>query len=638
MKTQLSSVDLLFLSRELKGLERTRFDKAYQIGRREFKLDFRGKGGAKELIVAPHFIALTSFKYETPKKPSGLAMRLRKELSGGIVESVGQHGFERIVEFGIKGKRLIIELFSKGNLILVDESGKIIALLERQEWKARKLKLGETYLYPPPTVDVPKLGKAEFIQRFKGGVEGGRDIVRFLAGDLGLGGTFAEEVCARGGVEKESTSESDAAKSYSIVSKLLKHPIDAKIVFDGDKKVDATPFGFKTYARAKTEQYPSFNEALDKYFTGLKIEETKRGAVASKESERLRAIIKKQKDSLKKLESEIEENKAAGDLIYKEFQAIESLLASTKDGKKHWIKALREAGVSDFKEKEKRFKFKDVWLSMDKSVPENANVYYEKSKKAKSRLAGATAALRESKAKLAGTEAKKERTEERIVSKFAEKKKGRHAWYDKFRWFISSDGFLVVGGKDATTNEILIKKHLEPKDLVFHSSVHGAPFFIIKNPEGKKIPKETREQTAQAGAAYSSAWKAGWGAADMYAIKPDQVSKKAQSGEYLSKGAFMIRGEREWFKGAVLEVAIGFNVDVDRGEVEVIGGPVAAVEANAKYVQKVGVGNKKSGDLAREIKAAVLRKTNKEDGQAIKKLDLGEIQKWIPAGKGMLVR
>ncbi|MBN2517483.1 MAG: hypothetical protein JXB14_01420, partial [Candidatus Altiarchaeota archaeon] len=78
----------------------------------------------------------------------------------------------------------------------------------------------------------------------------------------------------------------------------------------------------------------------------------------------------------------------------------------------------------------------------------------------------------------------------------------------------------------------------------------------------------------------------------------------------------------------------GFRIDEDG--VEVSGGPVNAVRKNSKYSLEVGVGNKKSGELAREMKANILRKTGKEDGQRIKEVDLGEIQRWIPAGKGEL--
>lgn len=46
-------------------------------------------------------------------------------------------------------------------------------------------------------------------------------------------------------------------------------------------------------------------------------------------------------------------------------------------------------------------------------------------------------------------------------------------WFEKFRWFVSSDGFLVIGGRDAGTNEMVVKKHMEPQDIYLHSDIHG---------------------------------------------------------------------------------------------------------------------------------------------------------------------
>ena len=54
-------------------------------------------------------------------------------------------------------------------------------------------------------------------------------------------------------------------------------------------------------------------------------------------------------------------------------------------------------------------------------------------------------------------------------------------WYERYRWFITTDGLLVIGGRDASSNSALIRKHLTEHDIVFHAEVHGSPFFIIKN-------------------------------------------------------------------------------------------------------------------------------------------------------------
>lgn len=278
-------------------------------------------------------------------------------------------------------------------------------------------------------------------------------------------------------------------------------------------------------------------------------------------------------------------------------------------------------------------------LDLRKTPQKNANFYYQKVKKAKRKIEGAKKALAETleKIKRLKSVAEKEPMEEE-KSKIQSKKRKERKWYEKFRYFFSSDNFLVIGGKDATSNEVIIKKYLEKDDLVFHADITGAPFFVIKNPDKEKVvPELTLKETAQAAASYSKAWKLGLGSCDVYFIRKEQVSKKAPSGEYLGKGAFMISGKKEWFRNTELKVGIGFKMESGR-TVEVIGGPVSAIKAKYKYFSIIKPGQKKSKDLAKEIKRDILRKTNKKDGGLIKKeVSLEEIQKWIPGGKGMVV-
>jgi len=272
----------------------------------------------------------------------------------------------------------------------------------------------------------------------------------------------------------------------------------------------------------------------------------------------------------------------------------------------------------------------DVELDLKEKAAENAREYYKKAKKAREKVKGAVKALEETKLRM-------EKLDERsIVEKEVVKKKTlkERKWFDKFHWFESSDGFLVVGGRDAVTNEILIKKHLENSDVVFHADVQGAPFFVIKNSENKTIPERTLRETAEAAASYSSSWKKGLGSCDVYYVKPEQVSKKAESGEYIPKGGFMVRGNKNWFRNTELKMAIGFILgDV----IEVVGGPISAVEAKTKYYVKVGVGDLKSKELSLEIKREVQRRTSKEDGIRIKNISLDEVQKHVPNGKSSIL-
>ncbi|MFW6231298.1 MAG: NFACT RNA binding domain-containing protein, partial [Nanoarchaeota archaeon] len=144
-------------------------------------------------------------------------------------------------------------------------------------------------------------------------------------------------------------------------------------------------------------------------------------------------------------------------------------------------------------------------------------------------------------------------------------------WFEKFRWFFTSKQKLVIGGKDATTNEMIIKKHTEPHDLVFHTDMAGSPFMVIKS-EGNPIDDIEKEETAEFLACFSKAWKAGIGSIEVFYVNPDQVTKEAQSGEYLSKGSFMIKGKTNYLH-AVLKMAI--TVIDDR----VYAGPLNAIRS-----------------------------------------------------------
>ncbi len=197
-----------------------------------------------------------------------------------------------------------------------------------------------------------------------------------------------------------------------------------------------------------------------------------------------------------------------------------------------------------------------VKLFLNRNVNENANFYFEKAKKLKAKLPGLEKALVITKKEIADFESKKE---EYIVKKEKEEKLKIHKkkeWYDKFRWTLTSGGYLFVIGKDAGTNEILIKKHMEENDLVFHTQAAGSPFGLLKNGKDKVGASEILECAEFLGC-FSSSWKAGFGSAEVFWVLPEQVSKKAESGEYISRGSFMVRGNKNILKNVNLRICLG---------------------------------------------------------------------------------
>ncbi|MEG3056904.1 MAG: NFACT RNA binding domain-containing protein [Methanoculleus sp.] len=217
-------------------------------------------------------------------------------------------------------------------------------------------------------------------------------------------------------------------------------------------------------------------------------------------------------------------------------------------------------------------------IYVHETIEQNIGRYYDQIKKFKKKKTGALAAMER-------MIPAKARRRERLIPQ-------KKRWYHRFRWFITSDGVLVIGGRDASQNEELVKRYMEGGDLFIHADVHGGSVVIVKG------ATERLHEAAQFAASYSNAWKAGHFSADVYAARPDQVSKTAESGEYVARGSFVVRGERQYFRNVPVGVAIGLQV---APEVAVIGGPPDAVAGRAKVWVTLQPGQYEPNDIARKV-------------------------------------
>jgi len=254
-----------------------------------------------------------------------------------------------------------------------------------------------------------------------------------------------------------------------------------------------------------------------------------------------------------------------------------------------------------------------ITLFTEKSLEQNAALYFEKAKKIAKKIEGAKHALKENKKKILELEKKrgKEIEKKQELRKAATRKK---EWYEKFRWFISSEGFLCIGGRDATSNEVVIKKHTESNDLVFHTDMAGSPFFVIKT-EGKTPGESTLKEVADATVTFSRAWKLGLSNSPVFWVTPEQVSKKTQSGEFMGKGAFMIYGKANYVENQ-LSLAMGVTDDG-----KIVSGPISAIKKNTSSWVEVQPGDEKASTIAKTL----LHK--------LKAGTLDEIIRALPAGE-----
>jgi len=237
----------------------------------------------------------------------------------------------------------------------------------------------------------------------------------------------------------------------------------------------------------------------------------------------------------------------------------------------------------------------EIELDLRKTVDENAIDYFERAKGVRKKIAGLEKYIAIAEKKRAEDESKKEKivVQEKKVLK----------WFQKFRWFFSSDGFLIVGGRDAQGNEEIVKKKMKKNDVYFHADVFGAPHCIIVAPEsvksGEFLPLQSSlVEAAQFAATFSKAWEEGRPIADVYSVKPEQVSKSAKSGESMGTGAFMIYGERNWFRKTSLSCAIGYYPQFNC----LMSGPLTAVKKNCKFFFELKQGKKSKDETAKELK------------------------------------
>ena len=230
-----------------------------------------------------------------------------------------------------------------------------------------------------------------------------------------------------------------------------------------------------------------------------------------------------------------------------------------------------------------------IELDITKTVQQNAERYFESSKKAKRKAHGAREAVERM-----STEGVRERDTPTPRAHQAAKR-----WFMEYRWHVTETGVLCVGGRSAETNERLVKKYTNKNDRIFHTDVQGSPFYIART-RGKELSNEERQGIVNACASFSRAWKYGLTTVEVFEVGPEQVSKRARAGEYISTGSFMVYGERTYHNGALELFATLVSIDDDSrimvsGErleesfARIIPGRISPSQAARELAQRTGV-------------------------------------------------
>jgi predicted ribosome quality control (RQC) complex YloA/Tae2 family protein len=680
-KKEFTSFDIAAAISELKGLiAESRVNNIYQLDEKTliFKLHKINLPPIRLVVEAGRRLHSTVYAQESPATPPAFCMSLRKYLRGAWVVGIDQYEFERIVTVSFKTKegllKLVIELFGEGNVILTNEKNMIWQALFFKRMRDRNILRNEALVVPPPSGKNPfKVSLPELEEALKNAGEA--EVVRTTARLLGIGGVYAEEVLLRANVDKAKPCKNLTAVEIkgifdvlqSLLSKVSAGNFEPRIILDEDGGFsDVVPFELKRYEGFKTQVYSSFNQALDEFYLRVTTAESALASVdvdkLKKEAERLKRMVVEQEKSIHEDEAKAERDKLIGDTIYAHFnelQTFQDKLLNANMAGKDWNTLINEALTA-----KKTGSIPEVYLEsfdgrnlalnlcMDNlqfsinlrhSLFDNANEYYERGKRAKQKSAGALSALEDSKKKLAKIEKELSAAEElkslkpaEIMEALSKRKVEREnkEWYEKFRWFTSSDGFLVVAGKDTVSNEVLVKKYTAQEDAVFHAEISGAPFVVVKA-EGKTISEQTLHEAGEFAASFSRAWRENAGSADVYWVKQDQLSKSGPSGESVPHGAFAVVGKRNWTRSVPLKVAVGVIVNE---ETCFVGGPIDAVKAKTKTYVVLAPGDSTGKELLQQILKSLMLKLPKEQREKTGKTSIEQIREFVPYTKGMITQ
>lgn len=213
-------------------------------------------------------------------------------------------------------------------------------------------------------------------------------------------------------------------------------------------------------------------------------------------------------------------------------------------------------------------------------------------------------------------------------------------WFERYRWFHSLDNTLIVAGKSQRNNETILKRYTKPADIVLHAEIPESPVAVVKNEKQQQLPAEAIYEAAVLVATYSSAWRDRIEAEkiSVFYVKPEQVSLISRPASKFSEINF--DGEKKIL--AKIEPRLSIGIKEARNEdgsfaAKLIFGPPTAVRRQTQFIVTLVPGERTAEELAPEIKKLLMQKVSPEIYASTEAIDISEIKKIIPFGKGELV-
>jgi len=581
------------------------------------------------MMISTSGVWLTAVKIDQ-MEPNRLLKRLRSDLLRLKLKKIEQIGAERIAYFTFEGfgKEFVLvgEFFGDGNILLCSKEMKILALQHSIEVRHRKLGVGLEYVQPPNNeLDIFNISESDFDDLKT------TDLVsaKWFGRTLGLPKKYVEGIFEIADIDPKKignllTSE-EIKKIFETTKKIVSNVISGnhEVIIVRNEKTEVLPLKLGKM-EGEIASANSFIEGLDTVFTENIVAKGKsiQSSGSDKKIHDLQTQISEQE---KAIETVKERSKNVTNVANSLFEMVSRGIVSIEDTSaqeilaSHNAKLTSEKGISLIIVQDEKIK-----INIKAPLQSIASVLFNEAKK----QSGAIRSIQEIKSKtekkLEKFQSKTESEKDLIVVSEIRKKN----WYERYRWFFTSDGLLAIGGRDAASNSAVVRKHLEKDDKIFHGDIFGSPFFILK--DAQNAPDASMNEVAHATACFSRAWREGMYGVSAYWVNPEQVKKSAPSGEFLPKGSFTILGQRNFIKTENLKLAVGIIPQED--DYVLTCGPTETIKKNSICYAIIEPQGIEMVDAAKKIRIEF----SKLFENITRKISIDDFVRVLPAGKSQI--
>lgn len=672
-KLSLNTHDIYALVTEISKFIGYRVLNVYDINSQTTCIKFNDSESIKKYLLiesSAKFYFLESFNIINDM-PSSFSSKLRKHIKNKRLESIKQINMDRVIDiqFGTQelAYHLICEFYASGNIILTDCNYKILTLIHPYTYDKKsenkiKVSVGEIYPFNHATnkielnLDSVKIYIEDGFKKVDKKIKIKQFITKlpivFYSPNVLEHSLIKSEINPSEKIDSKSDifsifTDDKIIKFIDWINEMYTIKNFSGYIFDGN----VIPYMYEQYKNIACEEYDSFNNALTKYYSQVQPLETKE-KIKEKEKE---VRLSKQEKVLYNIEQQI---KGMSDKISKIDDSIENI-SYDMNSIQFFLKEVKKNENSNESicileriqhKNEVKFKFNGFEYTFDytKSAYDNLSILYNKKKGVCDKLKKAEIILEE-------TQKSTKKNNREIVNhdtnkdmeKYDIKGQIKENWFEQFNWFITSDNLLVISGKTADQNEQIVKKYMDDKDIYIHSEIFGSGSCVIKNKNMVDIVEEAPKsvmESAEFLISHTKAWKNGI-PDKAYWVRPNQVSKTAESGEFLTKGSFMVRGQKHYINVDKLELGFGILYKIKgkdelqrevkiEDEVEYAIPVMGTYSAMLKYKYKVKVipGNQKIKKVIIDVINSFIKKSNLIEKLAIKKIKNDSIQKVLVTG------